>query len=61
MSFEQHPELFWSIIAVISVAGGYLGATIRDIVRRGRRRAGLRSWGGHTFDEYERRLQRPGK
>lgn len=32
MSFEQHPYLFWCIIALITVVGGYVGATVREFV-----------------------------
>ena len=38
MTFEQHPEIFFSIAAVISVAGGWAGSMLREIVRNRRER-----------------------
>lgn len=38
-SFEQHPELFWGIVTIISFAGGMAGSVFGTIVARHKKAA----------------------
>jgi hypothetical protein len=32
MTFEQHPELFWTLVSSLAVIGGWAGASFRSFI-----------------------------